>query len=133
MANPINIGTGTGGVAVAITSIGVVANLDQQGATIYDCEMYNGTSPAVVQLINLSTGANTISASNCPALPQAGGVIIIPPAGNVNTITLKGVTGDTGNALCLTAPTIYTFPAVPPTSFVLTLSSGITGMKLLWF
>lgn len=41
----------------------------------------------------------------------ATAVIIIPPSANANTITLKGVTGDTGFQLSKTQPTLITLVA----------------------
>lgn len=51
--------------------------------------------------------------SNLTALTPAAAtaVCIIPPSANANTITLKGVTGDTGIALSKTQPTIVSITA----------------------
>lgn len=133
MANNINIGTGTGGVGSLNLILQAIANFDQQAAQMYDATLWNPNTPANIQTLNLTSGANTISASNCPAIAQAGGVILIPPPVNAVTITLKGVTGDTGVPLSTNAPTVWTFQVVPPTSFVLTTSSTIAGFRLLWF
>lgn len=40
-------------------------------------------------------------------------MLIIPPAGNVGTITLKGVTGDTGIALSKVKPTVLALDGAP--------------------
>lgn len=133
MSNNINIGVGSGGVGSLNLIIQAIANFDQQAAQMYDATLWNPTTPATLQTLSLTTGANTISASNCPAIAQAGGVVLIPPASNVVTMTLKGITGDTGIPLSLTAPTVWTFPTTPPTSFVLTTSSTIAGFRCLWF
>lgn len=131
--NNVNVGIGSGGVGICTTAITVTATLDQQAAIIYDCELFNANSPAQIQLLTLASGANTINATSCPALPQAGGVVLIPPTANTIGVTLKGASGDTGNPLSLTAPYVYTFPNPPPTSFVLTASNIITGYRLVWF
>src|SRR4030095_1957930 len=60
----------------------------------------NEDSPAEVEFIDLSSGANTITAPD-----GAVAVTIIPPAGNLILITLKGITGDTGIPLHKTDPT----------------------------
>lgn len=128
-----NIGTGTGGAGTATVSLNAVFNLtgNNPGQSV-DIQLFNANSPAVVQVLTLASGANTINATNCPAIATAGGVILIPPAANTQTIVLKGVTGDTGVALSKVAPTTLTFGTTPPTSFVLTTGGAITGMKLAW-
>lgn len=131
--NGINIGTGTGGVGSLNLIIQAIANFDQQAAQMYDATLWNPNTPANIQTLNLTSGANTISASNCPSIAQAGGVILIPPPSNAVTITLKGSSGDTGVPLSTNAPTVWTFATVPPTSFVLTTGSTIAGFRLLWF
>lgn len=131
----LNIGTGSTGNAVAGTStttIGAIFNLTGDNGQAVDIQLYNAYSPAVLQSLGLSSGANTISTSNCPALAKAGGVILIPPSGNTTSLTLKGVSGDTGIALSLTAPTMLTFATTPPTSFVITTGGAITGFFLAW-
>lgn len=133
MSNNINVGLGTGGIGTLTLLIQAIANYDQQLAQIFDAELWNPNTPANIQTLNLTTGANTISASNCPSIAQAGGVVLIPPNPNSVTITLKGVTGDTGVPLSTNAPTVWTFANPPPTSFVLTTSSTIAGMRFLWF
>lgn len=78
----------------------------------------------------LSSGANTV---NVPTLPvQAIGVIIIPPASNTQTITLKGVTGDTGVPISPGSPTTIPFASSPPASFCLTAGNTITGCQFRW-
>jgi hypothetical protein len=58
-------------------------------------------------------------------------VTIVPPASNVVTLTLKGVTGDTGVPLHLTDPTSFAFPSTS-TTFVLTTNAIMTGLRLFW-
>lgn len=130
--NNIAIGTGSGGVGTSKTTLGVEINLDSELATIFDAELYNAHSPATAQLLTLASGANTISATNCPAIASAGGVVLVPPSGNTIAVTLKGISGDTGIALSLTAPTFLSFAVVPPTSFVLNAGSQLTGYKFVW-
>jgi len=85
----------------------------------------NAASPGQVQIIALSTGANTITP---PAGTQA--VTIKPPTGNVVTLTLKGVTGDTGVGLHLTDPSSIGLASAAST-FVLTASAPVT-VRLFW-
>ena len=57
----------------------------------------NTVSPGQIQILSLVSGANTITLPTGGSTPKA--VTIIPPAANVETLTLKGVTGDTGVAM----------------------------------
>lgn len=89
----------------------------------------NAVSPGVIQLVVLASGANTITPP-LGATPKA--VTIIPPAGNVISITLKGVTGDTGVLLHLTDPTVIALGSATNT-FVLTAGSLFTNpVRLVW-
>lgn len=128
-----NIGTTTGGAGASTTDLNVAFNLtgNNPGQSV-DVQLFNPNSPAVVQVLNLVSGATTINATNCPALANAGGVVLIPPVGNTQAITLKGASGDTGIALSKVAPTMIAFDVAPPTSFVLTTGGAITGFKLAW-
>ena len=87
----------------------------------------NAASPGQIQLITLSSGFNTIT------LPTGGSTVvsctILPPVGNTQTLTLKGVTTDTGVALHLTDPTTVAF-ASSVTTFGITAGGTVTGMRL---
>lgn len=127
----LTLGVGTGGVATC--TLNLTARFNFIGTTMgnaLDFELFNANSPCDIQSLNLTSGVNTINATNCPAITSAGGVFLIPPAGNSTAVTLKGASGDTGIALSLTAPTFVPFTIVPPTSFVLTTGGAITGYKL---
>ena len=56
---------------------------------------------------------------------------IIPPAGNTASLTLKGVTGDTGFALHLTDPSVVSL-ASTTTTFGITTGATVTGLRLIW-
>jgi len=65
----------------------------------------------LVQVLNvvLAEGDNLV------AVPSwSVGVLIQPAAGNAVAMTLKGISGDTGTPLALTAPSLVSFPASPP-------------------
>ena len=89
----------------------------------------NAASPASVEIKSLVSGANTIT------LPTGGstvtGCTIVPPASNTVSITLKGVSGDTGFRLHNTDPTTVSFHSTI-TTFVLTTGDAITGIRLFW-
>ncbi len=90
----------------------------------------NSLSPGVINIYSLISGINTIT------LPTGGstvtGAIIIPPAGNTQTITLKGNSADIGVALSKVNPTLVPFDTTPPVSIVLTTGGIITGLKIIW-
>jgi len=90
----------------------------------------NAASPAGIQApITLASGANTIT------VPTGGATVtcvtIVKPAGNTQTITFKGITGDTGVALHKTDPDSISLDTTV-TSFVLTAGGTITGVTLIW-
>lgn len=89
----------------------------------------NAASAGTIEIKTLASGANTIT-------PPLGGtsptsVTVVPPAGNVVTLTLKGVTGDTGVGLHLTDPFTVSL-ATPTTTFCLTTSGTLTGVRFYW-
>lgn len=89
----------------------------------------NTASPGQIQIVTLSSGANTITVPTGGTTPTA--CTIMKPAGNTTSITLKGVTGDTGIALHLTDPDTISI-ASSVTSFVLTAGASLTGVRLVW-
>ena len=86
-------------------------------------------SPGSIEIKTLSSGLNTITVPTGGATVVA--VTIVPPTGNTTSITLKGVTGDTGVRLHNTDPTTIAIdPSV--TTFALTTGGIITGVRLYW-
>ena len=86
----------------------------------------NASSPAKADYATLASGANTITAPT-----GATACTIIPPAGNTTSITLKGVTGDTGIRIHDTDPTCVAIDD-SVTTFCLTAAAQITGVRLIW-
>ena len=81
----------------------------------------NSSNDYQTTAVTLSSGANTIT------IPSwAAGVIIQPNTSNAVALTLKGVTGDTGIAISSTAPTLLSFAASPPSTFVITAASTLS-------
>ncbi len=89
----------------------------------------NAASPGTMEIKTLASGANTITPPTGGTSPVA--VTVVPPVGNVVTLTLKGVTGDTGIGLHLTDPFTVTL-ATPTTTFCLTTNAILTGIKFFW-
>ncbi len=91
----------------------------------------NSLSPGQIQIVALTTGANTITVPIIAAISVPVAVTIIPPAANAVAITLKGITGDTGIRIHNTDPTTIALdPSV--TTFVLNAASTINGVRLVW-
>lgn len=85
----------------------------------------NATAPGDIDLVALTTGANTIT------FPTGyKGATIIMPAGNTTLVTLKGVTGDTGVPLHKTDPSSIGLDS-SGTSFCLTAAADM-NVRILW-
>ena len=89
----------------------------------------NAASPGAIEIKTLSSGANTIT------VPTGGSTVtactIVPPTGNTTSITLKGISGDTGIRLHNTDPATVSLDS-STSSFVLTTGAGITGVRFYW-
>lgn len=109
-------------VSIALTGDVTTATLTRAATT-------NTSSPAQTDLVTLASGNNFIPFPTGGSSPA--GVTITPPAGNTNSITLKGTTADTGLSLHLTDPTSLGLGSTTGT-LVLTASSTISGVRLDW-
>lgn len=89
----------------------------------------NAASPAAISIVTLSSGFNSIS------VPTGGSTVtsvaIVPPAGNTQTLILKGLTGDTGVGL---HPTNVTKIALVSGATTIGITAGgtVTGLRLFW-
>jgi hypothetical protein len=90
----------------------------------------NAASPGMEVVQTLASGANTITAPVVSGITVKA-LTIIPPSANTATITLKGITGDTGVPLHLTDPTSIGL-ASTFTSLVITASTTIIGVRFIW-
>lgn len=90
----------------------------------------NSVSPGAISVLTLASGFNTITLPTGGTTPVAA--TIVPPPGNTQTMTLKGVTGDTGIALHKTDPSTVTFDSPPPVSFGITAGGTIAGLRIIW-
>jgi hypothetical protein len=86
----------------------------------------NVASPANITYVSLVSGSNTITTTTGMVAAT-----IIPPAGNTNSITFKGVSGDTGVRLHNTDPSSIGLDSTV-SSFVLTAGAAITGVRIIW-
>lgn len=98
--------------------------------SVIQSALENEISPAMEVLQSLVMGANTITAPVVSGLVVTA-LTIIPPAGNVIGLTLKGVTGDSGISLHLTDPTSI---ALDPSfiSLVIEAASAVVGIRFIW-
>lgn len=131
----LNTGTGANGTGTSTVTLNAIFNIlaaGQAGQAV-NYSLFNPESPCTPQSLDLISGANTINATNCPAIATASGVFILPPRGNGTTLTLKGVTGDTGIPIAYTgAPTFLSFANPPISSFVIAANSTLADLILVW-
>lgn len=126
----INLGIGSGGVGTSTVNLECDTNLNTTGSAL-SFQLFNPNSPATFQAVNLTTGANTFNTTTCPALASAGGVWIIPPFGQGQSLTIKGVSGDTGLSMFPGgAPMFWPLASSPQASFVITAGGSVTGLIL---
>lgn len=90
----------------------------------------NTVSPAKTDIVSLTTGANTISAPVISGIVVTG-LMIVPPAGNTQLLTLKGVTGDTGVPIHNTDPISLSLDT-SFTSLVINAAGAVVGVRLIW-
>ena len=86
----------------------------------------NATGPGVIEKKDLASGNNTITVPS-----GALGCTIKPPTGNAQTLTLKGVNGDTGIALAKVSPTSLGLDT-GVTSFVISAGNTVSGVVIVW-
>lgn len=99
---------------------------DVEGVQTIDAAT-NTASPGAIDLVTLASGFNSISVPG--GTPVS--VTILPPTGNTTSITLKGVTGDTGIRIHNTDPTTIAIDS-SVTAIGLTAGAQITGVRLFW-
>ncbi len=90
----------------------------------------NVASFGMVQVVALSTGANTITVPVAVGF-VATAVTIVPDPANTSVLTLKGVTGDTGVKIHMTDPSIVALDPGQAT-FVLNIVLGTVNVRLIW-
>jgi hypothetical protein len=89
----------------------------------------NAASPATDVLVTFPIGYTALTPPTGGSTPKR--LTVLMPAANVATLTLKGVTGDTGIVL---HPTDFaSIPLNSPTTVVgFTASAEIIGVRLIW-
>lgn len=90
----------------------------------------NTDAAASIEIKTLASGANTITVpTGGDTVPTS--VTIVPPSNNDTSITVKGVTGDTGVRIHNTDPTTLALDD-GVTTFCLTAGGTINGVRLYW-
>ena len=113
---------------MAVTSTRLVSVSFSGDVTVPDltyAAASNASSPGMVETKALSSGFNSITVPS-----GSKSVTLVPPSGNTVTLTLKGVTGDTGIGLHLTDPTVIAL-ATAQATIGITTSSTVT-VRLIW-
>jgi hypothetical protein len=113
--------------AKAARKITIAFSGDINGTQEFDAED-NSSSPATTGPLSLTTGANTIIVPTGGAAPTC--CTIVKPSDNTATITLKGISGDTGVKLHPTDPDSISI-ASDVTQFVLTVSADV-NLRFVW-
>lgn len=90
----------------------------------------NAVSPGAITFQTLVGGNNTITVPIVSGFTVKAATII-PPAGNTQSLTLKGVAGDTGIVISNIDPTSIGFETAPAT-FVLNAGGTIAGLRIIW-
>src|SRR5258708_34458418 len=105
-------------VAAIVTVSGSVSGMPE-GQISFGASIVDSTAPVGVTTVTLLSGVNTIT------IPTgAQGCFFVPYAANVQTLTLKGNSGDTGLPLHVTNPIVLSFGG---NSTFLVVAGGNTG------
>lgn len=90
-----------------------------------DVSIAVGTGVDSTTTVSLASGFNAITVpTNCTA------ALFIPPSANAQSLTLKGVTGDTGIALSKTKPTVLALDGSP--SLGITAGGAVAGFVIVF-
>ena len=112
----------------ATRSITIGFSGDRSGRQEFDAPV-SAASPATDVLHTFPIGFSTLTPPTGGSTPKA--LTIILPSANTATLTLKGITGDTGIVL---SPTQHTSLGLnsPTAPIGFTASAEIAGVRLIW-
>lgn len=114
---------GTSTVTISGTLVG-----GNTGSDTFATKSITNTSAAeYTQQINLASGFNSITVPS-----GVTGAYMLPPPANTQTLTLKGVTGDTGIAISPTAPCVIGFASSPPATIGITAGGTVNNFVIIW-
>lgn len=92
-----------------------------------DIDITLSTSGGLCDAVNLGSGATTVTV---PSGHTRG--LLVLSSSNTATLTLKGVTGDTGIPQALTGPILLSFSTSTGTTFVASASASIGNVEVIW-
>ena len=116
----------------AQVSLNVVASAESASPLPLDILLSN-YAVLVDGTINLSSGFNNTGLLANPDTTNARIFIFIPPYNNSTSITLKGVTGDTGLLQNPNGMILLTMPSSSaPSAVGITAGNTITGCRVIW-
>lgn len=120
-----------------ITISGNVSNINGNAqATIGPTTLTSATAYAFEQLVNLSIGANTIAITSgvtCLVIVGPNGANPQPNPTYGGTLTLKGVTGDTGVPISAKYPIFLAFDTTTAPSSIVINATVATTVQLWGF
>jgi hypothetical protein len=110
-----------------VVQLGFSGDVNSQ---IIQSALENNVTPNVILKQTLTIGDNTISAPVVPGIVVTG-LTIIPPAGNITLMVLKGNVADIGIPMHLTD---WTSLSLDPTfiSLVINVAAQVDGVLLIW-
>lgn len=112
---------------MATTNLTISGTITSQVSGSHTINITVTTANGLTDAVNLSSGFNTVASPS-----WAVGCIFIPPAGNAQTLTLKGVTGDTGIPLHLTRPQWINL-ASAGADIGITAGGAVNDCEVIWF
>lgn len=123
-------------ISPGTASLGLQLILSDHGINPLPLDMWiSNYSPCADFSYNFAGSATMVALSTIfPGLDaNARFVVVIPPAGNTNPMTLKGITGDTGVPLNPNGATVLMVPSGGAPSWGITATSAIVGVRFLVF
>lgn len=96
-------------------------------------QLISNYSPSIDTTYSFAGSATMVALSTIlPSLDaNARAIVIIPPRGNTNAMTLKGVTGDTGVPLHPNGMTVISVPSGGAPSWGITATSAIVAVRFI--
>ncbi len=126
MATTIQVGDGSGGVGTCtVTSTVTWDGESDPSSRFTPTVVQNINSPCDKNTFPLASGANVVTTAAGTA-----GIKFVPPTTNVVSVTLKGISGDTGIPLLPNAPFEFYFATPGVNTFVLLAGGTIQDCVL---
>lgn len=121
-------------VAPGTASLALSVILSAHAPTPIPLDMWiSNYSPSIDTTYNFAGSSTMVALSTIlPSLDaNARIIIVVPPAGNTNPMTLKGVTGDTGVPLNPNGIAVLAVPSGGAPTWGITATSAIVGVRFI--